>query len=288
MWLLWVPIGLGVLGWFGYVWLKTLVTKYEHTRESVAILILLLAASVFLGFRMSFALAPEWSLFPRTGLTAALGFALFIVFSYVTVNIWCSVLAGSFDRKIEALEDEAAMIEQRLAVLRMAQLNEDSRTYVRGGDYRQSEEKDASQLDSLEDLRDFVDDWQQASGEARVRSIKVMEWKDEARLMSDQDLKDEAGALSLDIEDETDEIRKDQSIARLAVLKLEIMLRDLRRSSREDGRKGARERSKESPRSEMEYLHKRLRDINGEIERIEAQKREFLEGTIRLSWRERQ
>jgi len=288
MWLLWVPIGLGVLGWFGYVWLKTLVTKYEHTRESVAILILLLAASVFLGFRMSFALAPEWSLFPRTGLTAALGFALFIVFSYVTVNIWCSVLAGSFDRKIEALEDEAAMIEQRLAVLRMAQLNEDSRTYVRGGDYRQSEEKDASQLDSLEDLRDFVDDWQQASGEARVRSIKVMEWKDEARLMSDQDLKDEAGALSLDIEDETDEIRKDQSIARLAVLKLEIMLRDLRRSSREDGRKGDRERSKESPRSEMEYLHKRLRDINGEIERIEAQKREFLEGTIRLSWRERQ
>jgi len=288
MWLLWVPIGLGVLGWFGYVWLKTLMTKYEHTRESVAILILLLAASVFLGFRMSFALAPEWSLFPRTGLTAALGFALFIVFSYVTVNIWCSVLAGSFDRKIEALEDEAAMIEQRLAVLRMAQLNEDSRTYVRGGDYRQSEEKDASQLDSLEDLRDFVDDWQQASGEARVRSIKVMEWKDEARLMSDQDLKDEAGALSLDIEDETDEIRKDQSIARLAVLKLEIMLRDLRRSSREDGRKGARERSKESPQSEMEYLHKRLRDINGEIERIEAQKREFLEGTIRLSWRERQ
>ncbi len=288
MWLLWVPIGLGVLGWFGYVWLKTLVTKYEHTRESVAILILLLAASVFLGFRMSFALAPEWSLFPRTGLTAALGFALFIVFSYVTVNIWCSVLAGSFDRKIEALEDEAAMIEQRLAVLRMAQLNEDSRTYVRGGDYRQSEEKDASQLDSLEDLRDFVDDWQQASGEARVRSIKVMEWKDEARLMSDQDLKDEAGALSLDIEDETDEIRKDQSIARLAVLKLEIILRDLRRSSREDGRKGARERSKESPRSEMEHLHKRLRDINGEIERIEAQKREFLEGTIRLSWRERQ
>ena len=288
MWLLWVPIGLGVLGWFGYVWLKTLVTKYEHTRESVAILILLLAASVFLGFRMSFALAPEWSLFPRTGLTAALGFALFIVFSYVTVNIWCSVLAGSFDRKIEALEDEAAMIEQRLAVLRMAQLNEDSRTYVRGGDYRQSEEKDASQLDSLEDLRHFVDDWQQASGEARVRSIKVMEWKDEARLMSDQDLKDEAGALSLDIEDETDEIRKDQSIARLAVLKLEIMLRDLRRSSREDGRKGDRERSKESPRSEMEYLHKRLRDINGEIERIEAQKREFLEGTIRLSWRERQ
>jgi hypothetical protein len=288
MWLLWVPIGLGVLGWFGYVWLKTLVTKYEHTRESVAILILLLAASVFLGFRMSFALAPEWSLFPRTGLTAALGFALFIVFSYVTVNIWCSVLAGSFDRKIEALEDEAAMIEQRLAVLRMAQLNEDSRTYVRGGDYRQSEEKDASQLDSLEDLRDFVDDWQQASGEARVRSIKVMEWKDEARLMSDQDLKDEAGALSLDIEDETDEIRKDQSIARLAVLKLEIMLRDLKRSSREDGRKGARERSKESPRSEMEHLHKRLRDINGEIERIEAQKREFLEGTIRLSWRERQ
>lgn len=288
MWLLWVPIGLGVLGWFGYVWLKTLMTKYEHTRESVAILILLLAASVFLGFRMSFALAPEWSLFPRTGLTAALGFALFIVFSYVTVNIWCSVLAGSFDRKIEALEDEAAMIEQRLAVLRMAQLKEDSRTYVRGGDYRQSEEKDASQLDSLEDLRDFVDDWQQASGEARVRSIKVMEWKDEARLMSDQDLKDEAGALSLDIEDETDEIKKDQSIARLAVLKLEIMLRDLRRSSREDGRKGARERSKESPRSEMEHLHKRLRDINGEIERIEAQKREFLEGTIRLSWRERQ
>ena len=288
MWLLWVPIGLGLLGWFGYVWLKTLMTKYEHTRESVAILISLLAVSVSLGFRMSFALAPEWSLFPRTVLTAALGFALFIVFSYVTVNIWCSVLAGSFDRKIEALEDEAAMIEQRLAVLRMAQLNEDSRTYVRGGDYRQSEEKDASQLDSLEDLRDFVDDWQQASGEARVRSIKVMEWKDEARLMSDQDLKDEAGALSLDIEDETDEIKKDQSIARLAVLKLEIMLRDLRRSSREDGRKGARERSKESPRSEMEHLHKRLRDINGEIERIEAQKREFLEGTIRLSWRERQ
>ena len=288
MWLLWVPIGLGVLGWFGYVWLKTLVTKYEHTRESVAILILLLAASVFLGFRMSFALAPEWSLFPRTGLTAALGFALFIVFSYVTVNIWCSVLAGSFDRKIEVLEDEAAMIEQRLAFLRMAQLNEDSRTYAGGGDYRQGEEKDASQLDSLEDLRDFVDDWQQTSGEARVRSIKVMEWKDEARLMSDQDLKDEAGALSLDIEDETDEIKKDQSIARLAVLKLEIMLRDLRRSSREDGRKGARERSKESPRSEMEHLHKRLRDINGEIERIEAQKREFLEGTIRLSWRERQ
>lgn len=287
MWLLWVPIGLGVLGWFGYVWLKTLMTKYEHTRESVATLILLLAASVFIGFQMSFALAPEWSFFPRIALIAGIGFALFIVFSYVTVSIWCSVLAGSFDRKIEALEDEAAKIEQRLAFLRMAQLNEDSRTYVRSGDYHQSEEKDVSQIDSLEDLRDFVDNRQQASGEARVRSIKVMEWKDEARLMSDQDLKDEAAALSLDIEDETDEIRKDQSTARLAVLKLEIMLRDLRQRSREDGRKGAYERSKESPQSEMEYLHKRLREINGEIERIEVQKREFLEGTIRLSRRER-
>lgn len=287
MWLLWVPIGLGVLGWFGYVWLKTLMAKYEHTRESVATLILLFAASVFIGFRMSFALAPEWSFFPRIALIAGIGFALFIVLSYVTVSIWCSVLAGSFDRKIEALEDEAAKIEQRLAFLRMAQLNEDSRTYVRSGDYHQSDEKDVSQIDSLEDLRDFVDNWQQASGEARVRSIKVMEWKDEARLMSDQDLKDEAAALSLDIEDETDEIRKDQSTARLAVLKLEIMLRDLRQRSREDGRKGAYERSKESPQSEMEYLHKRLREINVEIERIEVQKREFLEGTIRLSRRER-
>ena len=287
MWFLWVPIGLGVLGWFGYVWLKTLVTKYEHTAESMVVLVLLFAASIYFAFSMSFAIAPEWSLLPRTAVTAGLGFALFVVFSYVTVNIWCSVLAGSFDSRIESLEEEVAMIEQRLASLRLAQVSEDTKTYVRGADYRKGEGKDISELDSLEELRGFVDDWQQAGGEARVRSIKVMEWKDEARAMSDQDLKDEAGALALDIEEDTDEVRKDQAIARLAVMKLELTRRDLRHSSRQEGRKKTDEVTRQSPQSEMEYLHKRLREVNSEIEQVEAQKREFLEGVIRLSWRER-
>ena len=286
MWFVWFPIGLAVLAWFGYVWIKTLVTKYEHTIESIILLGVLLVTGVILGLNISYAVAPEWTLWPRIVLTASLGFGLFIVFSYVAVNLWCSLLASGFDEKIELLEEEAAKIEQRLAFLRLAEVSKNDRSYSPKVDY-EKEAQDVVDIDSLEELRKFVESWQQAGGEARVRSIKVTEWREEVVRMSDQDLTDEEEALILEINSEVDEGKKDQAQARLAVLKIESLRRDMRRSTRREERQRIEGPTKIYPTSEMEYLHNRLREINAEIQQIEEEKQAFFEGIIKLSWRER-
>ncbi|HHY11888.1 MAG TPA: hypothetical protein GX529_04580, partial [Firmicutes bacterium] len=139
--------------------------------------------------------------------------------------------------------------------------------------------------DEIEQLREFVDNWQQVGGAARVRSIKVAEWKAQAENWEADRLIDEIRFLTAGTEEEADEIRREQMKARIAVFKIELQKRQESHKVRMEPHdrvavKGSRE-------SGPEAIRRRLQDIHGEIQLTEAQKRDFLRGKVRLTWRVR-
>lgn len=132
-------------------------------------------------------------------------------------------------------------------------------------------------------MEEFLDNWQQAGGAARVRSIKVSEWKTEAESLEDARLKTEINLLKTQMDVETDAARREQSKARVAVLEIEFLSRE-ERFRKTTGPLDRVARNKELG---PEAMRRRLQDIHGEIQLLEAQKRDFLRGKIRLGWRVR-
>lgn len=284
MWLVWTLISFVVLGWVGYRWTKTLINKYEHTAESSIVLTILLILANYFSLRLTYVMAPVFSMWPRLILMLPLGLMMFVGFSYVTVNLWCSFLTRDFDERIGALEEEKDNLQRQVDILRWRHVTEgiplDS--YAQDRSLTKDHPPDT---DEIEQLREFVDNWQQVGGAARVRSIKVAEWKAQAENWEADRLIDEIRFLTAGTEEEADEIRREQMKARIAVFKIELQKRQESHKVRMEPHdrvavKGSRE-------SGPEAIRRRLQDIHGEIQLTEAQKRDFLRGKVRLTWRVR-
>ncbi|MGI6621433.1 MAG: hypothetical protein ACOX35_08435 [Bacillota bacterium] len=282
MWFVWALIAFAVLGWVGYTWVKTLITKYEHTTESVAILSVLFVIANYCGLRLTYVIIPVLSIWPRLLLMLPLGLLIFVALSYIAVNLWCAFLTRDFDEMITALEEEKDDLQRQLDIMRWKHITQGIPM-----DYPQDKSPSSGHPpDEMERLQQLVDGWQQAGSTARVRSIKVAEWKSQAENWPDDRLKDEIDLLSELVGEEADGTRKEQMKARLAVFQMELLSRE---SSREQ---------KAEPRDRMpgemgrqlgpEAVRRRLQDIHGEIQLLEAHRRDFLRGKVRLGWRVRQ
>jgi hypothetical protein len=284
MWFLWTLIAFVVLGWIGYIWITILTTKYEHTLESRLTLLVLLALATFTGLRLTYVMAPVLSIWPRLILTVSLGSVIFIGFSFVAVHLWCAFLTRGFDDRIGLLEEEQDRLQTQLNILRFRQVNESVPLHVPDKAY---ETEYRAGTGELERLQEFLDEWQQAGGAARVRSIKVMEWKEEARTYTVEELQKEIRALGVESREETDEIKKEQAKARLAVMKMQIAQHSETRISNPETGSVSDQGVRALPEAESEILRRKLQNIHSDLQLTEAQKREFLRGKIRLSWRVR-
>ncbi|MGI6628395.1 MAG: hypothetical protein ACOX4K_08630 [Bacillota bacterium] len=284
MWFLWTLITFVFLGWIGYVWLKTLASKYEHTVESIVTLVVLLVLVILLSLKLTYVMAPAWSTWPRLVLTTGLGFVLFVGFSFTAVNLWCSFLTRGFDDRIGFLEEEQDRLQRRLDILRWKRINEDIPLHAPDNSYETGYCPDS---DVMEELRKFIDEWQQSGGAARIRSIKVMEWKEEAGKASVEELRDKINALTVESEIAADEVKKEHAKAKLAVMRTEIAQRQQSQPNRAGESFSRGHLVGARPEAETETIRKNLQRIHGELQIIEAQKREFLRGRIRLSWRVR-
>jgi hypothetical protein len=224
---------------------------------------------------------PVLNIWPRLLIMLPIGFVMFVGFSYVAVNLWCSFLTRDFDEKIAALEEEKDNLQRQIDVLRW-------RHITQGVPFEYQQEKLVSPRppsDEIERLQEFIDTWQQAGSAARVRSIKVTEWKSLAGQWEDDRLRGEINLLNALAEEETDATRKDQMKARLAVFQMELLSRETSRKTRTELQdRGAGERSTERG---PEAIRRRLQDIHGELQLVEAQKRDYLRGKVRLGWRVR-
>ena len=282
MWVLWTFIFAVVSIWLGYTWLVALRAKYEHTAESRLILLLVAMGSCFLAPKLILQIAPQWGTVPVAVSSTAVALGLFSLLSFVVVNLWLAALTRGYDEKIVGLEEKEDDLIRRLEVLRWKALNAPAE--------RVSEQKAVIRKASPEDetavLRKTVHDWEGAEGTARVRALKVLEWKDETAAKGDSELKSELERLRVLAETEKDETKREQAKVRWALNKIELTTREARAKGESLGRDSQRNDKPHTDEDQME-MRQRLQDILRDMQSARAEKAEFLRSKIRLTWRRR-
>lgn len=281
MWIVWVLVGLAALVWLGYMWFTTLMTKYEHTAASRIVLACSAALGVYAGWKLAVQVLPESTYSVWLLIALTLGAALFGLFSYIVVNIWCALLTRPFDEQIAALEEEEDRLLRRLEELRW-----------RSHDHRwESElvpEKTAADQpnDDETSLEKFIENWQQSGNAARIRSLKVSEWKEEMRNKTVEELNELIAGLAREVESELDESKRETNSVRLAVARLELLSRN--KAGMIPG--SARSRPEKLEKVSVDScsneiaLRERLQEIRRLIQVKKSQKADFLRSRIRLSW----
>ncbi len=273
MWIVWTLAGFAVLVYLGYAWMTALVTKYEHTGQSLAILAALAAVSVYLGIRVAEQVAPAWTGGPRAAIVGGAALTLFNLFSFLAVNLWCSLLTRKYDDRLAALEEEEDAILRELDSSRWRAL--------RQADYRSTATPAVSVSRRDEEraaLRKTIEAWEQGGGAARIRSVKVLEWKEALKDKSIDALKEDLRNVELEARSDPDEARREQAKAHAAFLSLEIM-------DREGPPKEADPEPVHKLPEDEGRARERLQAIQVEMEAERRAKAEFVRKRIRLSWR---
>lgn len=274
MWIIWTLVCFSVLAYLGYAWIAALMTKYQHTRDSLLVLLVLGALAAFSGQRVADQVAPDWTFGPKAAIAAGVGFTIFTLFSFIAVNLWCSLLTRSFDDKITSLEDEEDAILRQLDTMRWQG--------IRQSEYPARSESEGGQdkaRDESSSLKKTVESWEQGGGAARIRSLKVLEWREDAKSKPLDAVKKDVLALEEESRNEPDEAKREQARARAALLKLALV-------EREGG--PAEVASPESaPKlpGDGAPSRERLQAIQSEIQSQRSAKSEFMRQRIRLSWR---
>lgn len=277
MWVFWALIVFMAIAWSGYSWVATLVTKFEHTLESRIVLLLLGGAGLLTGWRITLTLAPGWSTMPVLTVSSGIGFAVFCLYSYIMANFWVSVLTRDMDERIAQMEEEEDVLVRRLEAHRWSSLH--GRTVQ---DPDEEEQEETARERELSSLRSFVDAWEKGGGAARVRSLKVLEWREEISGMTSSQVTSQIRESELELPREDDPVRAEQLQVRIALLKME-------RLERQDP-SGGRVQRRTTPAELIDpsSMRSRLQELHREVQSEKAQKAEFLRSRVRLSWRGKQ
>lgn len=270
MWIFWVLIAVAAIAWLGYSWVETLLTKFEHTFLSRVLLLFLGAAGFLTGLRITKTLAPQWSTGPVLAVSTVPGFAAFCLYSYIGVNFWLSILTKDYDRRITAMEQEEDALVRRLEAHRWS--------VIRG--YPEEEPEESQEEKELAALRKLVEGWEKGGGVARVRSLKVLEWRSEIAKMALLELNAQLREAETGLYQEKDPVKAEQSRVRIALLKMERLERQMPSGSPE-------EPAEKVDLSDPSQVRNRLQELHREVGLEKARKAEFLRSRVRLSWRVR-
>ncbi len=207
MWLVAIGLAALLLGVF------RLTTRYEYGPKSRRLLSLDAVGSLVGG------LALARGVFPQTSgayfYLAALGLALplFVASAVVTVEVLRKGQQRAFDERLAALAlREQALLRELDAVDRRVRAELQS---------RQEAERDGQDLElELEGHRRRVEAWKHGQGVARIRSVKVEEWKAELEGLDPEDLAARRSALEAELAQAADDERRSQLEVRLALAAL--------------------------------------------------------------------
>jgi hypothetical protein len=276
MWILWTLVSFVVLGWLGYSWMGALFTKYQHTRESISALLGLGALAILSGARIAQQIAPAWTMGPKAAVAVGVGFTLFSLFSFIAVNLWCSLLTRRFDERIASLEEEEDSILRRLDAMRWRAIRQSE---FPAADLSPGKPKPVE--DEASALRRVVERWEEGGGAARIRSLKVLEWREEMGGKTPAEMKEEIASLEKESLAETDEVKREQARAKAALLRLSVLEKE------EPPGEEAREvpAGKAKMAEDEASFRARLQAIHGETQAQRSMRSEFLRQRIRLSWR---
>ena len=118
-------------------------------------------------------------------------------------------------------------------------------------------------------------------GAARIRSLKVLEWREEAAGKTLPAIKDEIALLQKEVLEETDEAKREQARAKAALLQLSVAEKEGPPRPEVPEKPAVRPAMPEDEASARE----RLQAIHVETQIQRSMKSDFVRQRVRLSWR---
>ncbi len=266
MWLTLTVVALVIAG------AHRLTTRYVYGPRSTRVLLVTAAASVVLAYGVAARTFPGIKGVLRLVLAAGLGLPLFILAALVAVEILgrgkqrtYHDAVAALSRREQACLDSIGRIRETMQELVQRHRNAE----LSGGDLTARAER----------LNALVDRWQQAEGLARVRGLKVQEWREQLERLDPEGLSERKRCLEGELEGEADRERKEAVRVQLALLELQEL--GLPGSDPAEHLQLLDRRILELAQ-ERRQLERELAEIRSEMRDWEGRRREFLAREIPL------
>lgn len=276
-----------VVAWLCLLGVTHVSGRYRHTRKSKAAALALIPAA----FAVARWLAPR--IFPQllespyfSWWALALTFPIYVTFLVAMAEAWRLSKQRVFDEAIAGLEARREEIGIKLAEVRRARREREMQL-------RERQEKESRRRSSAEELQREVDEWASVPELARVRALRVEEWRNEARGLSPQELAAEMRALEEEIDGlrssvkEADLDKRDQLKIKLVIMKQEAIGRRLEQAGPVEGTlspgaDGGLEGQALAYEAEESRLLREAEEIERQLGVWQRRKKEFLDGKVVL------
>ncbi|MCL6449911.1 MAG: hypothetical protein K6T75_01260 [Acetobacteraceae bacterium] len=294
----WLLVAVVVFLWFLTLGALYLQGRYRYSRRSRAVLIAEAPVALGVSYGLSRWLFPGWEGAVRTLVAVALSLPVYLGMAIFTVEAWRRRLQRHLDLAILRLEAEESRCEEALQALE-AQARAALR--ARAAPEAGAEEAPSRPLPAASAREpslprrpdehrwlETVEEWERKGGQARVRSLRVLEWREELAGMSLARLGEEERRLEALLPEAGD--RREQVEVRLALVRLALAERRRAEAPAETQRAEApaeRRRSTEAPagpplaagpdgrRAPEPPAPETLRSKRAELERLRAELAEW-------------
>jgi len=269
----WAVFGAAAVAvWLIIVGALRLITRFEYTKKSALAVMGCALASLLAGFYFGFASTDAPSLLAWI-LAPVYSFVFFVALANAVCELWMRKHLAVFDKEIEGLLEKEYKERNRLEEARDRVHNESLRR-------RQNLERHREMLERREQLMASVERWQQSGGGARVRSIKVEEWREKFRSLQETELAKEREALKQQIAGMTP-MKDEASLERHGALRTELSILDIEVINRR-----APDEPDATPINDVmvkqEEVKKMVDDIERKLLTWRRKREEFLQGRVRL------
>lgn len=278
-----------VVAWLCLLGITHVSGRYRHTRKSKAAALALVPAA----FAVARWLAPR--IFPQllespyfSWWALGLTFPIYVTLLVALAEAWRLSKQRVFDEAIAGLEARQEEVRIKLAEVRRA-------LRQRELELRERQEMESRRRSSAEELQREVDEWASVPELARIRALRVEEWRNEARGLSPEELAAEMRALEEEIGGlrgsikEADLDKRDQLKIRLLIMRQEAIGRQLNQVAPTEGTpspgaEGGREAEAQAPAYEAEEsrLLREAEEIERQLGVWQRRKKEFLDGKVIL------
>lgn len=254
-----------------------LITRYRYSVKSRTLLFLLwllsyLAALGFIKDQFS-GIEPAYMFL----FALALSLPIFAGFALLAVTYLRSRLLRGYDQEIGRLHQEREQLRTAAALVEQREALTASRR-------RALEARHREKLAEQRVLQRLLDEWQQGGGVARLRAVKVQEWRDELAGLGLEALEERRAAIQAEVnrlggEGAAAADRYDQLRAQLKVVELALLDPDLSRPNEE-----LNELDKTSAELELQRRDKQaeIEGVSRELEEWQSRRGEFLSRQITL------
>ncbi len=254
-----IVVGVSVILLGAYLAVDYVVTRYHHTRKSIAILSAEAIACLILGAVLGFGLA-ELAWYYHVSFSLLVALPAFSVLSLITVETWHRLKQSDADsevgvmrRRMQDLQDEVDRLTWRIDSLERKK--------------KHLEREHDEDLFRQRKLSNEIHRWQSGSGMERIRTMRVESWTEGLSRLSLDEISEKKRTLQEQLDSDSERDREEVLRVNLALLELE----HLRRMMEEPNKK------LQDLKEGLEESQARKSEIDAEIHKLDHQIRTYMQ-----------